>query len=163
MINSTKMSEADNAPPPHSKAFALSYPASGVLLFTINKPATSNSISLLEHWEADAIFTWFDAEPSLRVAIITGAGDNAFCSGQDLKQQGSLDQNDLIRRAGLPRSGFAGLSLRVGKKPVIAAVNGLALGGGFEICLNWYLSPNLCTFLKVLVYFEGPWLTKCMQ
>ena len=136
---------ATTAPPP-SKAFALSYPAPGVLLVTINKPATRNSISLLEHWEADAIFTWFDVEPSLRVAIITGAGDLAFCSGQDLKQQGSLDQNDLLRRVGLPRSGFAGLSLRVGKKPVIAAVNGLALGGGFEICLNWYAGSSLCAY-----------------
>jgi len=36
-----------------------------------------------------------------------------------------------------PPSGFAGISRRVGKKPIIAAVNGFALGGGFEICLNW--------------------------
>ncbi|MCJ1305897.1 hypothetical protein MMC08_008714, partial [Hypocenomyce scalaris] len=54
----------------------------------------------------------------------------------DLKEQASPAEGKLLRRVGLPPSGFAGLSRRVGKKPVIAAVNGFAVGGGFEICLN---------------------------
>ena len=97
-----------------------------------------NSIPYPAHWEADAIFEWFDTEPSLRVAIITGAGSKAFCAGQDLIEQASFRKSPPpVSARRHPPSGFAGVSRRVGKKPVIAAVNGFALGGGFEICLNW--------------------------
>jgi enoyl-CoA hydratase/carnithine racemase len=43
-----------------------------------------NSIPSDAHWDAESLFSWFDKEPSLRVAIITGAGSKAFCAGQDL-------------------------------------------------------------------------------
>lgn len=95
-----------------------------------------NSIPNPGHWEAHSIFSWFDQEPSLRVAIITGAGPKAFCAGQDLIELGSGSEDEGPRRLGHPPTGFAGISRRVGKKPIIAAVNGFALGGGFEICLN---------------------------
>ena len=98
------------------------------------------------HWEGDAIFEWFDEEPSLWVAVVTGAGEKAFCSGQDLVQQndrtsGNKETSDRLKI--VPPSGFAGFSRRLGKKPVIAAVNGFALGGGFEICLNSYVAYML--------------------
>ncbi|KAH7355253.1 enoyl-CoA hydratase-like protein [Rhexocercosporidium sp. MPI-PUGE-AT-0058] len=123
--------------PPPSDSFLLSYPATHVLLLTINRPKARNSIHYQAHWDADAILNWFDGEPSLRVAIITGAGPTAFCAGQDLIEQAQIRANPPpapLRRH--PPSGFAGISRRAGKKPIIAAVNGFALGGGFEICLN---------------------------
>lgn len=129
--------------PPPTPSYLLSYPASHVLLITINRPRQMNSIPYTAHWEADALMTWFDAEPSLRVAVVTGAGEKAFCAGQDLIEQ---DQIQKLARAGKlpprqmlthPPSGFMAVSRREGKKPVIAAVNGFAMGGGFEICLNW--------------------------
>ena len=87
------------------------------------------------------VFEWFDREPTLRVAIITGAGPKAFCAGQDLIELGKRDPKELEEKPYLalhpPSSGFAGVSRRLGKKPIIAAVNGFALGGGFEIVLNW--------------------------
>lgn len=128
--------------PPPVTAFVLTYPAPGVLLVKINKPKARNSISMSQHWEADSLFQWFDDEPTLQIAVITGAGEVAFCAGQDLKEQGDPEQGKFLRRAGLPPLGFAGLSKRVGKKPVIAAVNGLAVGGGFEICLNWFVAQD---------------------
>ncbi|TAQ86969.1 hypothetical protein B7494_g4702 [Chlorociboria aeruginascens] len=123
--------------PPSTSSFLLSYPAQYILLVTINREKGMNSIPSLAHWEADEIFTWFDQEASLRVAIITGAGSKAFCAGQDLIEQAKFKISPPPASARRhPTSGFCGISRRVGKKPIIAAVNGFALGGGFEICLN---------------------------
>jgi enoyl-CoA hydratase/carnithine racemase len=139
-------SRLQSSPPlsPNS-SYLLSYPAPYVLLVTINRPKHMNCLPYAAHWEADAIFRWFDNEPSLRVAVITGAGPKAFCAGQDLVEQSQKraahDQSSALKLSGNlshPSNGFMGISRRRGKKPVVAAVNGFALGGGFEICLNWY-------------------------
>jgi enoyl-CoA hydratase/carnithine racemase len=124
--------------PPKTPSYILSYPAPHVLLITINRPTRMNSLPYASHWEADALIQWFDSEPSLRVAVVTGAGEKAFCAGQDLIEQGELKKNPLPRQMMThPPNGFMAISRRVGKKPVIAAVNGFALGGGFEIVLSW--------------------------
>lgn len=124
--------------PPTSEAYLVSYPAQYVVLLTINRPNVMNCIHSQGHWDMDAFFTWFDNEPSLRVAIITGAGPKAFCAGQDLIEQGRFKVNPPPKSSRQhPPGGFAGVSRRIGKKPIIAAVNGFALGGGFEITLNW--------------------------
>lgn len=62
----------------------ISFPAPHVLLVVINRPKTLNSLSVEASYELDQIFQWFDDEPSLRAAIITGAG-STFCVGADLK------------------------------------------------------------------------------
>ena len=134
-----------------------------------------NSIPFALHWHLYALFVWFDREPELRVAVITGQGKKAFCAGQDLielgrrqaaakegksgeKGKGDEDEGvlDLVRAsAGHPPTGFAGISRRVGKKPIVAAVNGFALGGGFEIVLNWYVTSRPTTLhLLELVLLE---------
>ncbi len=124
--------------PPELTVYEISFPAPFVLLVTINREKSMNAIHTDGHFEGDRLFQWFDEEPSLRVAVITGKGKKAFCAGQDLKmlmeKQMSGEQSNV---AAFPPTGFGGISRRVGKKPVIAAVNGLALGGGFELALNW--------------------------
>ncbi|KAF2467257.1 ClpP/crotonase [Lindgomyces ingoldianus] len=133
------MSLKPQTTPPPTSHVILSYPAPYVLLVTINREKAMNSIPFAGHWEMGEVFDWFDREPNLRVAIITGAGKKAFCAGQDLIELGKLrtakeKPNPALMKH--PLSGFAGISRRAGKKPIIAAVNGFALGGGFEIVLG---------------------------
>lgn len=124
--------------PPPAPSYILSYPAAHIILITINRPKAMNSLPYASHWEAAALLDWFDEEPSLRVAVLTGAGDKAFCAGQDLIEQATLSRKPQPKQLMThPFSGFMGVSRRTGKKPIMAAVNGFALGGGFEIVLGW--------------------------
>ncbi|KAF4435639.1 enoyl- hydratase, partial [Fusarium albosuccineum] len=125
-------------PPPKTKFSLVSFPHPAILLVLINRPERSNSLSLEASYELDSVFTWFDQEPSCRVAIISGVG-KMFCAGADLKDLVILEwmsNNKRGLRMKLPENGFGGLSFRGGKKPVIAAVNGPAYGGGCEMAVN---------------------------
>ncbi|MET0180372.1 MAG: enoyl-CoA hydratase-related protein, partial [Novosphingobium sp.] len=97
-----------------------------ILEVTINRPDQRNSLTNLAQHELNAVFDAFEADADLWVAIITGAGEKAFCAGMDLKGGGT---------GSIGPGGFAGLTSRRTKKPVIAAVNGVAFGGGLETVL----------------------------
>ncbi|KAK1783097.1 ClpP/crotonase-like domain-containing protein [Copromyces sp. CBS 386.78] len=76
-------------PPPSVPNTLLSFPAPHVLLVTLNRPAQLNAIPTPQHKRLAALWDWFDAEPALRCAVITGAG-RAFCAGADLKEWNEL-------------------------------------------------------------------------
>lgn len=99
---------------------------------TLDRPEVMNALHPPCHDELDAIWNDFAADPELWVAVLTGAGERAFSAGNDLK----WTAQNAGKMPPMPKSGFAGLTTRFDlTKPIIAAVNGFALGGGFEIVL----------------------------
>jgi crotonobetainyl-CoA hydratase len=103
-----------------------------ILTVTIDRPK-ANAIDLATSLALNRAFLSFRDDPSLRVAIITGAGDRFFSPGWDLKAAAGGEKSD----EDWGPSGFGGLNYpRNLNKPIIAAVNGIACGGGFEVVLG---------------------------
>ena len=101
----------------------------GVAWITINRPEVRNAFRTKTVHELTDAFLDARWDPSVGVVVLTGAGDKAFCAGNDLKWQAAGGKR------GWDKGGFAGLTMRFDcDKPIIAAVNGVAMGGGFD-CL----------------------------
>lgn len=105
-----------------------------ILIATINRPEARNAVNAAVHVGLGEALEQAEHDPEIRVVILTGAGDQAFCAGADLKalSRGErLTPDDKAQRSW----GFAGVVQHPISKPIIAAVNGFALGGGTELAL----------------------------
>lgn len=103
-----------------------------ILVVTMNRPEVYNAVHVDMHNEMAACWDAFAADRDLWVAVLTGAGDKAFSAGNDLKAT-AMGGN----KKPMTASGFAGLSSRYDlEKPIVAAINGFAMGGGFETALS---------------------------
>ena len=105
-----------------------------VLIVTINRPEARNAVNAAVHVGIGTALEEAESDPEIRVVVITGAGDKSFCAGADLvalSRGESLAPDDPAQQ----EWGFAGMVAHPISKPIIAAVNGFAFGGGCEIAL----------------------------
>jgi enoyl-CoA hydratase/carnithine racemase len=101
-------------------------------IVTINRPERMNAIHPPTSFELHEIWNDFERDPEVWIGVLTGAGDKAFSAGNDLKYTAEHGR-EMVRA---PDTGFGGITSRTTCwKPLIAAVNGFALGGGFEMAL----------------------------
>ncbi|TXS95796.1 crotonase/enoyl-CoA hydratase family protein [Parahaliea maris] len=101
----------------------------GVLIITLNRPQAKNAVNLAVAEGIAAAIDELESNPELRVGLITGAG-GTFCSGMDLKAF-VAGENPMVKG-----KGFAGMCEYIAAKPLIAAVEGFALAGGFEVAIT---------------------------
>jgi methylglutaconyl-CoA hydratase len=104
-----------------------------IAIWTINRPDRMNSLSRHLLLAFGRLSREVATNPSVRAVVVTGAGDKAFCAGADLKERRGMSENDIRVQVDLYRSELGPLDRC--PKPVVAAINGAALGGGLELAL----------------------------
>lgn len=125
------MTLSQNCPDVEGTAVRYELLEGGIAFVTLNRPAVRNAVNPALARELEATVNAIEKDENVLVAILTGSGDQAFCAGADLKEVAAGRLDDCFTATG----GFAGFVNAQRSKPWIAAVNGHALAGGFEIVL----------------------------
>ncbi|MDA4845094.1 enoyl-CoA hydratase-related protein [Hoeflea poritis] len=102
-----------------------------VQVITLNRPGVSNAVDAEGSYLVDRFIREAEAAPEVGAIVLTGTGERAFCAGMDLKEAARRGAGGGL----VPGAGFCGLTERVVAKPVLGAINGAAVAGGFEIAL----------------------------
>ena len=108
--------------------------ADGVAVVTLNRPEAMNALSKALRAELAAVMREMDARDDVRVVVLTGAGDRAFTAGLDLKELGS-DASAMGDATGETAEANPVKAIEQCRKPVVGAINGVAITGGFELAL----------------------------
>ncbi|HEX5100055.1 MAG TPA: enoyl-CoA hydratase-related protein, partial [Polyangiaceae bacterium] len=101
---------------------------------TLNRPDRRNALDRASIRELGRLGRELSADPGVRATIVTGAGDRAFCAGADLKERERMSEVEVREMLDLYRTELAWLGSA--PFPVVAALNGPALGGGLEVALT---------------------------
>lgn len=107
----------------------------GIAVVTLNRPEAMNSINRALRLELMALFPALDQRTDVKVVVITGAGDKAFCTGQDLKERATRTTEEIVHERHYVNGKFNDALASV-SKPVIAAIKGYCMAGGYEMVLQ---------------------------
>lgn len=102
-----------------------------ICLLTIDRESARNALDAATSSALDAAMTAAEADPAIGAIVLTGTGNRAFCAGMDLKEAERIGAGHGL----IPGRGFGGITERRRTKPLIAAINGTAVAGGFEIMM----------------------------
>ena len=102
-------------------------------LITLNRPHAANALSIEMLKELQAVIDVIESNPTIRVVVLTGSGEKAFCAGADLKERKAMNEFEVLQTVKL--IGETANKLENLSVPVIAGINGVAFGGGLEFSL----------------------------
>ncbi len=107
----------------------------GVMLMTLNRPEVMNATNARLHWELTQIWNVLDADDAVRAVVVTGAGERAFSAGGDLEWIAEMVGNATKVQETMREAGDIVFNMMAFEKPVISAINGVAVGAGLAVAL----------------------------
>src|SRR5882672_6782436 len=107
----------------------------GIAVVTLNRPEALNSLNRALRTELLELFPALDLRKDVKVIVITGAGDKAFCTGADLKERSAKTTEEMVFERHY-MTGRSSSALAAVSKPVIAAIKGYCMAGGYEMVLQ---------------------------
>jgi len=109
--------------------------ANGVVLMTLNRPDVMNATNARLHWELTKVWEVCNEDPKVRVVVVTGEGNRAFSAGGDLEWISQMAGNSKMIEGTLKEAGDIVFNMLACDKPIISAINGIAVGAGLAVAL----------------------------